>query len=365
MSQEKKQSGKNVHAKKPRLFHRASRRVRQLLFRTLILCGLLVAGIILLPKVFFALNHETTDNAYLQGTVVPVSSQVKGRVVEVLITDNQKVKKGQMLFRIDHEDYLLHLGQKEKDLASALAEKRRTAAAIEEARKSVDEARAQWLNTGAAARYALREKDRHQKLFASKVVSKSVFDQISAQAEEATTRKAAAFASLERSKAALKTLQAEMESWGYKAASAIEAVRLARLDLDRTDVKAPIAGRIAKKSVDVGRYVQPGQTMLSIVDDRHIWIEANFKETQVETIRTGQPVEIRIDAYPGTVFRGRVDSLQPGTGSAFSLLPPENATGNFVKIVQRVPVKIVFDDPQNPQEPLWPGLSVIASVRVK
>jgi membrane fusion protein (multidrug efflux system) len=129
-------------------------------------------------------------------------------------------------------------------------------------------------------------------------------------------------------------------------------------------VVAPITGRVAKKNVDPGKYVQIGQPLLTIVDEENIWVSANFKETQIKDMRVGQPVEIDVDSYPGITFKGRVDSFQPGTGSVFSLLPPQNATGTFVKVVQRIPVKIVLDSPPDSSHPLWPGLSVIPYVDI-
>ena len=150
----------------------------------------------------------------------------------------------------------------------------------------------------------------------------------------------------------------------FKIKEAQATKNLAERDLARTVVIAPISGRIAMKNVDPGKYVMAGQTLLAIVKE-DIWVIANFKETQITKMTVGQPVEIKIDAYPSITFSGHVDSLQPGTGSVFSLLPPENATGNFVKVVQRVPVKIVIDSKFDPRHPLWPGLSVVPTVDVK
>jgi membrane fusion protein (multidrug efflux system) len=142
------------------------------------------------------------------------------------------------------------------------------------------------------------------------------------------------------------------------------AVRQAQLELSYTKIVAPEAGRITQRSVEPGRYVQVGQPLLSIVPDR-LWVVANFKETQLHAMRPGQAVAITVDAYPTRTFRGHVDSIQAGAGAAFSLLPPENATGNYVKVVQRVPVKIVFDDPPDPHDVLGPGMSVVPTVTVR
>jgi membrane fusion protein, multidrug efflux system len=163
--------------------------------------------------------------------------------------------------------------------------------------------------------------------------------------------------------AAVSALEARLATQGYKVREAETGRRMSQLDLSRTVVRAPCAGRVAMKKVDPGKYVQPGQPLLAIVG-QDTWVVANFKETQVEKMAVGQPVRLKVDAYPGVDFHGRIASLQPGTGSVFTLLPPENASGNFVKVVQRIPVKIAVDTPFDPKHPLWPGLSVCPVVDV-
>jgi membrane fusion protein (multidrug efflux system) len=176
-------------------------------------------------------------------------------------------------------------------------------------------------------------------------------------------RRQAAAAAVDEAEAGLKALKAKSTTQSFRIKEAQSAKNLAERDLSRTMVTAPISGRIAMKNVNPGKYVMPGQSLLAIVKD-DIWIIANFKETQITKMTVGQPVEIKVDAYPSVKFSGHIDSLQPGTGSVFSLLPPENATGNFVKVVQRVPVKIIIDSKFDPQHPLWPGLSVVPIVDV-
>jgi membrane fusion protein (multidrug efflux system) len=155
----------------------------------------------------------------------------------------------------------------------------------------------------------------------------------------------------------VETVRAEIEQ-------ARAAVQQAELELSYTTIVAPEAGRITRKSVEAGAYVQVGQALLAVVSD-DLWIVANFKETQLTNMTPGQPVEISVDAYPHALFKGHVDSIQAGTGAHFSLLPPENATGNYVKVVQRVPVKIVFDAPPDPQHALAPGMSVVPEVKIR
>ena len=338
---------------------------RQWLFRATVVVGLLAAGFYLVPKLRYAQTHESTDDAYVRGTVVPISLQLKGRIAELYVTDNQQVAAGAPLLRLDPAEYQLALQQRQQELAADQAEERRLAAALDEAKQASLEARAELRSARSTAAFAAREQQRYAALVKIQVVAKRQYEQVANQADQAQAKAAAAEAACQRAEAAISALRAEQDSWRFKIKAATRAVELAQLDLDRTLLTAPAAGRVAKKSAEVGKFVNPGQTVLTLVDDSRLWIEANYKETQIGRIRPGQPVEVRIDAYPGALFHGRVDSLQPGTGSAFALLPAENATGNFVKVVQRVPVKIVLDGSGQPADPLWPGLSVVPSVTVQ
>ncbi len=210
---------------------------------------------------------------------------------------------------------------------------------------------------------AQKEVQRYDRLLKKDAVSQNQYDQMKSRWQVTVAHRQAATAAIDEAEAALKAIKAKSATQSFKIKEAQSSKNLADRDLTRTVVIAPISGRIAMKNVNPGKYVMPGQTLLSIVKD-DIWIIANFKETQITKMTVGQPVEISVDAYPAIKFSGHVDSLQPGTGSVFSLLPPENATGNFVKVVQRVPVKIVIDSKFDPQHPLWPGLSVVPSVDV-
>lgn len=338
---------------------------RKWLFRSLVVIGLLVASVYFLPKLRYARDHETTDDAYVQGTVVPISPQLKGRIAQVFVTDNQQVAAGAPLLRLDPAEYRLALQQKQQELAADQAEERRLAAALDEARQAEREAAAKLQSAESAATFADREQKRYTALLATKVVAQRQYDQVANTADQARAELAAAKAARQRAQAAITALTAEQESWRFKTTAAARAVERAQLDLDRTLLTAPAAGRVAKKSAEVGKFVNPGQTVLTLVDDQQLWIEANYKETQIERIRPGQKVEIRVDAYPNLLLKGRVESLQPGTGSAFSLLPAENATGNFVKVVQRVPVRIAFNAADRAAARLRPGLSVVPSIAVR
>ncbi len=280
--------------------------------------------------------YESTDDAYIEGHPVSVSARVSGNAVAVRVTDNQHVPQDELLVEVDPRDYQIELQRAEAALQAAQADEQKAAA-------DVEAARATWVQ---------QEQDLRRN-------------------EALVKQGAATEQTLEHSRAAATTAQANLNaqeksvaSTQAKTAVAKVAVDAARLQLSYTQVRAPQAGFVTQKSVEVGAYVNVGQPLLVIVTDE-MFVVANFKETQLTHMRPGQPVTIRIDAYPGAVFRGHVDSIQAGTGPTFSLFPPENATGNFVKIVQRVPVKIVFDEPPGPNHPLRLGLSVRPKVRTR
>jgi membrane fusion protein (multidrug efflux system) len=341
------------------------KKLKRWALRFLILVALLGGAAYLFPMLLYHFSHVSTDDAYVTGTIVPVSSEVKGRVTRVFITDNQKVKKGDPFFEIQTDDYAARVKESEKALATLVAEKKQIEALLEEQRQALAKARADLESSKAQEAYALKEKTRYGKLLREKDISQNQYDQIAAQWEVAHAATKAAEAAVSKAEAATQSLEAQLSTQTFKIEQARASLAVVQIDLQRTVIKAPMTGQIAKKNVDPGRYVQPGQPVVSLVDVKNTWIIANFKETQVQKIKVGQPVEIKVDAYPGVRFKGRVNSFQPGTGAVFALLPPENATGNFVKVVQRVPVKIVLDDEPDPVHPLWPGLSVTPYVNIK
>ena len=333
--------------------------------RNLLLLALLAGGVAFIPEITYILAHETTDDAYLAGTVVPVSAEVKGRVVKVCVEDNQVVAVGDLLFSVDRNDYNLALQSRRKALATSKAELEKVEAAINEAHKRVAESRAALVEAEVREKFAAKDKQRYESLIDTGAVSRQQYDDNLRQWQLASAARRAAESSVAGSEAAVKTLEADKIAQQSRMAEAVEAVRFAELDLARTEVRAPLAGRVTRKNVDAGKYITVGQPLLAIVDTGDVWVSANYKENQIGRIRAGQPADIKVDAYPGLTLHGHVDSLQAGTGAVFSLLPPENATGNFVKIVQRLPVKIVIDSPPDPVHPLLPGLSVVPSINVR
>jgi len=331
----------------------------------ILLVLLVLAGAAFLPDLLYILAHESTDDAYFTGTIVPVSAEVKGRVVRVCVTDNQMVAAGDPLVVIDAKDYRLALQSSKNALATRNAEMVKVKAAIEGARKKVAETRAAVVEAEVREKFTARDKGRNRALADTGAVSGRQYDYARTQWQLAEAERKAAESAVAAAEAAVRTLEAEKVVQESRIKEAAEAVRLAELDLTRTDVRAPMAGRVTRKNVDTGKYVTVGQPLLAIVDTVNVWVTANYKENQIDKIRPGQTTDIKVDAYPGLTLHGHVDSLQAGTGSVFSLLPPENATGNFVKIVQRLPVKIVIDSPPDPGHPLLPGLSVVPSINVR
>ena len=340
------------------------RRIRKWVFWILTLSAIAGAGIYFLHKLPYYLSHQSTDDAYVTGTIVPVSAQVAGKVAAVFITDNQVVAAGDPLFQIQRDDYVAAVDKSQKTLMALMAEKKELEAAVKESREAMVKAQADAESAQAQENFAGKENERYAKMLKAKTVSPNQYDSVHAQwlVDQALTR--AARAAILKAVATVASQEAQVKTQDRKIEAARAALETAQINLRRTQVKATLPGTVAQKNVDPGKFVQPGQPVLALVDLNRIWIVANFKETQINKMRAGQPVDIQVDAYPGVEFKGRVDSLQPGTGAVFSLLPPENATGNFVKIVQRVPVKIIFDSAPDPAHPLYPGLSVVPYVDI-
>ncbi len=312
----------------------------------------------------FVEPYESTDDAFLEGYVAFVGPRVSGLVVKLLVTDNQRVKQGYLLTEIDPRDYQVLVDQANADLAAAEGRVRQAEAQI-----AVDQAKAEQQKAAVVAAQPVAERAAADRLryesVQTRAVSRAQLDLAKAQAsttaaevEVARHQAEAAAAQVELDRATVETARAQVRQ-------ARERLAQAQLQLSYTRVVAPRDGRVTRRTVEQGAYVQTGQALLALVPD-DIWVVANFKETQLERMRPGQPVLIRVDAYPQREFKGRVESLQAGSGARFSLLPPENAVGNYVKVVQRVPVKIVFDEPIVASGlDLAPGLSVVPKVRVK
>jgi len=404
-----------------------ARRKRALIFAAIVLAvPLAIFGI---RYLIWSLGHEGTDDAYLASHLHPISARVAGTVQEVLIDDNQHVAQGETLVILDPKDYQIRLDQamaaleeasRQAETAratihstsqTATAQMVRADGAIGEAKASiaaqkadvaaaqagVPSARARLDATTATLRREEVDLHRYEDLAAKEEVSRQTLDHARASYQVAVASHAAAeeqvreaqarllqaqegvgrteamltssYAIMEAAKAAnldTKVRQAQFTTAQAAISKAAVALKDAQLQLSYTVIKAPASGRVGRKSVEVGQRLQVGQPLMAIVEDNP-WVVANLKETQLEKIRPKQAVALEIDTFPNHVFRGRVDSIAPGSGNQFALLPPDNATGNFTKIVQRIPVKIVFDPDsiKGYENLLAPGMSTVVTVTIR
>jgi membrane fusion protein (multidrug efflux system) len=294
-----------------------------------------------------------TDNAYVAAHIHLVSSRVAGTVSEVLIEENQIVTAGQLLARLDVRDFEVKRQQALAQLAQAQAQ-------VQQAQARIAQAQSEVTREQVRATKAQQDLERAKQLSqgGNAAISRQEFDTAQALAD-------GALAGLQSAKSALQSAEAATGAAEAQGKVAEANVKEAELQLSYTDIHAPTAGRIGKKNLETGNRVQPGQALLALVQP-DVWVTANFKETQLDRMRPGQQVRVRVDAFSGGVLMGRVESIAPASGAQFALLPPDNATGNFTKITQRVPVKIIFDSQSASglEGLLVPGLSVIAEVKV-
>ncbi|MGA2262019.1 MAG: HlyD family secretion protein [Acidobacteriota bacterium] len=375
---------------------------------------------------YFA-DQESTDDAQIDGHIVPIASRVGGTVLEVKVDDNQYVEAGTLLIKIDPKDYQVALAREEANLADAkasllaarsgvpitstttqsqvsnasanLARVRDGATAasgeVQAARAHLTTAQARMREATANRVRLTQDLDRMKKLIAKDEVSQQQYDTAVALEEGARASEDAARSAISEAEQAVavagsrlaqanqmvEQAQADVRSAGTgpeqvaviqaralaaeaKVKLAESAVEQARLNLEYTTIRSATTGVVSKKNVEPGQVVQSGQPLLALVPLEDIWVTANFKETQLHAMRPGQPARITVDAY-GRQFAGHVDSIAAATGARFSLLPPENATGNYVKVVQRIPVKIIFEKGQDPEHLLRPGMSVVPTVFTK
>src|SRR5580658_2244881 len=287
---------------------------------------------------------ESTDDAYVQADYTTVAPKVSGYIAAVLVEDNQTVKAGDVLARIDDRDLRTALDQAAADVATGAAEIGNIDAQLQLQHSLIEEARAAILADQAAVTFATEDAQRQHDLMQREVTSVRVAQQSQTalrQQAAALQRDQAALGAAEQQIEVLKTARAKAEAQ-LQHFQAIEAQ--ARLNLGYATITAPVDGTVGARSLRVGQYVQAGTALMAVVPLNAVYVVGNFKETQLTDVRPGQPVEIRIDTFPGTRLKGHVDSLAPASGLTFALLPPDNATGNFTKIVQRIPVKIALDD---------------------
>ncbi|GHC86058.1 HlyD family secretion protein [Novosphingobium pokkalii] len=305
---------------------------------------------------------QSTDDAYVKADGVTVSSKLAGYVRQIGVADNQQVGAGAFLVQIDPTDYSTKLSQADAQVTVARAAEQATAAGIAEAQASLDQARAALAASQRDYNYYSSEVARYTPLAASGAEPRTQLDQLTSARDKAAADVRAKQAMIEAATSKIATIKAQVKQAGAQIESAEASRQAARNDVGTTRIVAPIAGKVGSSAVRLGQYVQPGQRLLTIVPTQAIYVEANFKETQIGLMRPGQPVTMHVDALPDVDFHGVVDSITPGTGANFSLIPPQNATGNFTKIVQRVPVRIRINAGEESRKVLVPGLSLTVNV---
>lgn len=338
-------------------------------------------------------THIATDDAFVEGRIHPVAARIQGTVAEVLVGDNQPVKKGQPLVRIDQEPYAVRVAAADSALSAASADLNASRSDTKAAREDLAAARAQLVQMRAAveaaramvalaeARLAQADRDaeRARNLFERHSISRERNEKAQTEGLVAKAQGDVAREELRLAEAALPAQEAliaqRMAVLGQREARTGQrgadlkqkesSLAEAKLYQGYTEVVAPADGYITRKIVEAGQVVSPGQLLLAVASLSDVWVVANYKETQIEKIRPGLPAKVRVDTYPGKEFKGKVESIMAGTGSAFSLFPPENATGNYVKVVQRVPVKIVLEKGEDPGHLLRIGMSVEPTVLVR
>ncbi|MFC3944399.1 transporter [Pseudomonas gingeri NCPPB 3146 = LMG 5327] len=309
--------------------------------------------------------YESTDNAYVQGEITRVSSQLGARIDQVLVADNQHVEKGQLLVRLEGDDFHLAVDRANATLATREAERLQAQSKLTQQASLIAAADAQVASSQASLGRSQLDLSRAQTLRKPGYVSEERVTTLSADNHIARSQVAKAQADLQSQRQQVNALAAELKRLDGQIANARVDLAQAELNLTRSEIHAPISGMVGQRAARNGQYVQAGAYLLSIVPDQDIWIQANFKETQIGHMQPGQSAKLTFDAYEDTPIQGRVESLFAASGAQFSLLPPDNATGNFTKVVQRIPVKLTFAADNPLRGRIRPGMSVTVKVDIR
>ncbi|PCD02790.1 multidrug ABC transporter permease [Sphingomonas spermidinifaciens] len=340
-----------------------ARKRRARLIILLLLAAVIVGGLVWFMRYqSYGKFQQSTTDAYVQADSVTVAPKISGYVEEVMVAENQSVKAGDPLVRIDARDYDAQARQSEAQIAVAQANARGVEAQIAEQQAAITRARADLAAAETDAAFARSEVARYAPLAETGAETRERVSTLRNQAQQASARVVAARAALAAAERRVGTLRAQVAQALAQGEGARAQLAAAQTNVGATLIRASIAGRIGDKTVRVGQFVQGGTRLMSVVPTTDLYIEANFKETQLGLMRVGQPVKIEVDALPGVEIPGRVASIAPGTGAQFSVLPPQNATGNFTKIVQRIPVRIALNPGPATRALLVPGMSVEVSV---
>jgi membrane fusion protein (multidrug efflux system) len=338
--------------------------------RRIVLWGLLIVALI--AGAIWLVNWwtvgrfvESTNDAYLRADSVTIAPKVSGYVTEVYVGDNQEVKLGQPLVKLDTRQYQASLDQSQASLDAKRADIVHAQADVQQQLATIEQAKAQARVSSVNAAHAQSEYARFVPLAATGAETNERLADLRSTRDQAVASNAANVAAVKAAIAQVATLNAQIVQAKAQLEASEASTRSSQLDLDDTVVKSALNGRVGDRTVRVGQFAQPGTRMMTVVPIQDVYLVANFKETQVGDMRRGQPATLHVDALPGVDLHGTVDSFSPGTGSEFALLPPENATGNFTKIVQRVPVKIHIDADAKTRDLLLPGMSVTVDVDTK
>lgn len=314
-------------------------------------------------------QYESTDDAFVDAHVVRLAPQVSGTLIQVANVDNRHVEAGRLLAVIRPSSPQAQLAEANANVQQAASQEKQAEAQVTAAIAARDQAAAQARAPLAEAQKAAQDLARYQELarIDRNAVAGQQLDQARANARSTAAQAAAARQQIDSAAAQIAVARKQVDAAQAMVAAKQALVKQAQVTLGDYRLTAPVSGQVVNRSVNLGSYVAPGANLMAIVPDR-MWVTANFKETQLTLMRIGQPVDIKVDAFPGVHFAGHVDSIQRGAGQAFSILPPQNATGNYVKVVQRVPVRIEFDtqhgaDPR--KYPIGPGMSVVPTVKVR
>ena len=308
-------------------------------------------------------HSESTDNAYLKANSVLIMSKVPGYITKLHIQDNQMVEQGELLAEIDNRDYQAKLTMAQAKVTEEIAHIERLRTSKETQKAHIESADAQVRAIEAKRTQINQDLERFSALIEKGSAPRQTLEAIQAQSKQTAAERQSLQASANAQQKQISSLDSEIMQAQAQLKHAQAQAELAAIDLEHTKIRAPFDGIIGHRGVQLGSFVQTGMSLAYLLERGHLWIDANFKETQLEHMKIGQPVNIYVDAYPNLALTGKVDSFSPATGSEFSLLPSENATGNFTKIVRRVPVKIVFDDYAN-TAPLKSGLSATVKVQI-
>ena len=313
----------------------------------------------------FLQAHEETDDAQVEGDISPVLPRVSGYITSILVKDNEHVVAGQPLIEIDSRELDLKVAAAEAALQNAKADRSTADASLAAARAALSTAHANVDTARVRERKAKRDLERDSALFKTGAITESQLSDTQAAADTTAAQLAAAESEAASATSLISVAEARVAASQTLTAEKASDLDYAKLQRSYATVTAPIAGLVSRKNVELGQLVQSGQNLLSIASDSDVWVVGNFKETQLTSMKAGQAADFEADSYPNVVFHGKVESIAGATGARFALLPPDNASGNFVKVTQRVPVKIVLDQAPDTEHPLRPGMSVDVAVQVR